>query len=154
MRRVRALVLTGLLGTACITAPRSPAEPPPSEPDPTPLERAPTANSAVAKNEQGSRELLTGEDIAPVIAASGSRLRKECWQPALDARSPDAPTSVRVLVQLKIDPSGQVAAADADGTPPGYPLLATCILAVVRSLTFRSARGSTLVNVPYVFGAP
>lgn len=154
MRRGHALVLTGLLGTACITAPRPPAEHPPSTPEATPLDRAPSANTTVAKNEQPSGERLSGEDISPVIAASGARLRKECWQPALDARSPDAPTSATVLVQLEIDPSGQVVAAQADKAPPGYPLLATCILAVVRSLTFRPARGSTLVNVPYVFSAP
>jgi hypothetical protein len=61
--------------------------------------------------------------------------------------------TARVLVQAEIDPSGSVASAHTDDAPAGYPELADCVLGVVRTLTFHPALESTIVTMPFVFGA-
>lgn len=80
-------------------------------------------------------------------------MKRSCWQPALDARSKDAPTSARVNVAIVVSPSGSVQSVSTSGDPKGYPGLASCIAARVKGWQFASSSGSTTVNVPFVFAA-
>lgn len=80
-------------------------------------------------------------------------VRRSCWQPALDSRSADAPTSARVSVKIDIAPSGNVSSVSSSGDPKGYRGLAGCIESRVRNWTFPPSSGATTVNVPFVFAA-
>lgn len=80
-------------------------------------------------------------------------VRRSCWQPALDSRAADAPTSARVSVKIDIAPSGNVSGVSSSGDPRGYRGLASCIESRVRNWTFPPSSGATTVNVPFVFAA-
>jgi hypothetical protein len=80
-------------------------------------------------------------------------VRRSCWQPALDSRAPDAPTTARVSVKIDISASGNVSSVSSSGDPRGYRGLATCIESRVRNWTFPPSSGATTVNVPFVFAA-
>jgi hypothetical protein len=141
-------LLVAVLGVACGTA----TAPPP--PQSAPAEKVPVAAATPVREEPSSAELpvtLTAEHIMPVIAAVAPRVKAQCWQPSLDARAADAPSNARVLVRTQIDPSGSVAAAHTEDSPPGYPQLADCVVKLVRSLTFPGAQTATAANIPFVF---
>jgi hypothetical protein len=103
-----------------------------------------------------SRELpdrLTPDHIVPVIAEVAPRVKTTCWQPSLDERPADAPTTLRIVAHAIIGPSGVVTRVDVDDAPAGYPNLQTCVAELVRSLRFPPATGPTTVNIPFVFDA-
>src|SRR5688572_29282179 len=111
--------VAGFLETGCITA-TAPAP----RPQPAPKAQSPVpAPTQVVESDQSAEVpvRLTIEHISPVIAAAAPRIKSQCWQPALDARAPDAPPNARVVVQAQIDASGKVAAVQTDGSPPDYP---------------------------------
>jgi outer membrane biosynthesis protein TonB len=80
-------------------------------------------------------------------------VKRSCWQPQLDTRDKDAPTSARVAVSITISPSGSVQNVSTGGDPRGYRGLASCIAARVRGWQFPPSSSSTTVNVPFVFVA-
>jgi TonB family protein len=80
-------------------------------------------------------------------------VKRSCWQPALDTRDKDAPTSARVAVAITIGSSGSVQNVTTNGDPKGYRGLANCIAGRVRGWQFPPSGGSTTVNVPFVFVA-
>jgi hypothetical protein len=80
-------------------------------------------------------------------------VKRSCWQPALDTRDKDAPTSARVNVTITVAPSGSVQDVSTSGDPRGYPGLASCIAGRVRGWQFPAASASTTLNVPFVFAA-
>jgi TonB family protein len=80
-------------------------------------------------------------------------VKRSCWQPALDSRDPNAPTSARVVVTITVAGSGSVQNVSTSGDPRGYPGLANCIAGRVRGWQFPPSSGSTTVNVPFVFAA-
>jgi hypothetical protein len=88
----------------------------------------------------------TREQIQAVISESRVVLR-ECA-----ARLPAAEASRRITVELTIEPSGRVSAAQADPGAPADPLTA-CALTVVRAMQFPDAAGGALqvVRYPFVF---
>jgi hypothetical protein len=95
---------------------------------------------------------LTAEQIVPVVAAFKGRMKRRCWQPALDARPQDAPTQARVTAKVDVEPSGKVATVTANGAPPAYPQLAGCVADVVRTMNFPRALRTTSVDIPFIFG--
>jgi hypothetical protein len=94
-------------------------------------------------------ESLMPEHIVPVVAAVRSKLEARCWQPALNARSADAPVQVRVLVDVRVDPSGSVTAAQSRSSPQAYPCLSTCVEALLHRLRFPRAKGRSTVVIPF-----
>ena len=120
--------------------------------------RAPTlensgASSSASSDGGNPQAALSVEDLTAVVYAGVPRVKAACWQPALDARTPDAPRDARVLVSVKIAPSGEVTGIDSLNTPPGYPQLPGCVRDVVKTWKFPQARGPTTVSIPFVFVA-
>jgi len=111
----------------------------------------PAGGSAVPTEPGEAREWLTAEQLKQVIAAATPRVRKQCWQPALDARAPGAPTNVSVPTHIEIDSSGAVTEVQVQDAPPSYPGLSSCIAGVLRSVRFPRSAGTTSVNIPFVF---
>ena len=89
--------------------------------------------------------------VQRTIRSNSPAVRDDCWQPAVSARTPDAPPSARVNVTITVSPSGDVQSVDSAGVPAAYPQLSRCIETKVSAWKFPSARGETVVNVPFVF---
>lgn len=100
----------------------------------------------------GGRELGAGQLQSTVARYTGG-VKRSCWQPALDTRDKDAPTSARVNVTITVGPSGSVQDVSTSGDPRGYPGLANCIAGRVRGWQFPPAGAATTLNVPFVFAA-
>ncbi len=100
-----------------------------------------------------SGKALDSAEIQKTVGKYTGSVKRSCWQPALDGRSKDAPTSARVNVAIVVAPSGSVQSVSTSGDPKGYPGLAGCIAARVKAWQFPSSSGTTTVNVPFVFAA-
>jgi hypothetical protein len=96
---------------------------------------------------------LDGAQVQSTVARYTGSVKRSCWQPALDSRDPNAPTSARVVVTITVAGSGSVQNVTTSGDPRGYPGLANCIAGRVRGWQFPPSSGSTTVNVPFVFAA-
>jgi hypothetical protein len=100
----------------------------------------------------GGGQLDAAQTQSTVARYTGS-VKRSCWQPALDARDPSAPTSARVMLTITVGASGSVQNVTTSGDPRGYPGLASCIGGRVRAWQFPATGGTTTVNVPFVFAA-
>jgi len=100
----------------------------------------------------GTGQLDAGQIQSTVARYTGS-VKRACWQPALDTRDKDAPTTARVNVSISIAASGSVQNATTDGDPRGYRGLSQCISSRVRGWQFPPSGDSTTVKVPFVFAA-
>jgi hypothetical protein len=100
----------------------------------------------------GGGQLDAAQTQSTVARYTGS-VKRSCWQPALDARDPNAPTSARVMLTITVGGTGNVSNVTTSGDPHGYPGLANCIAARVRVWQFPATGGTTTVNVPFVFAA-
>lgn len=96
---------------------------------------------------------LDSTAIQKTVSRYTSSVKRSCWQPALDGRSKDAPSSARVNVTITVSPSGSVSGVSTSGDPKGYRGLAGCIQSRVRGWQFPASNGTTTVNVPFVFAA-
>ena len=96
---------------------------------------------------------LGANQIQSTVARYTAGVKRGCWQPALETRDRDAPSSARVNVTITVGPSGSVQDVSASGDPRGYPGLSSCITSKVRSWQFPAGSSSTTVNVPFVFAA-
>ena len=96
---------------------------------------------------------LDGGQIQSTVARYTGSVKRACWQPALDTRDKDAPTTARVSVAITVLPSGSVQNATVGGDPRGYRGLAQCISSRVRGWQFPPSGDTTTVNVPFVFAA-
>lgn len=101
----------------------------------------------------GGGQELSASQIQSTVAKYQASVKRGCWQPALDSRARNAPSSARVSVSISVAPSGAVTSAKAGGDPSGYPGLASCISRKVQVWRFPASSGSTQVNVPFVFAA-
>ncbi|MEI9951227.1 MAG: GYF domain-containing protein [Pseudomonadota bacterium] len=102
----------------------------------------------------GGTGQLDGAQIQSTVARYTGSVKRACWQPALDTRDKDAPTTARVNVAITVTPSGSVSnAAVAGGDPKGYRGLSQCISSRVRGWQFPPSGDTTTVNVPFVFAA-
>jgi predicted Zn finger-like uncharacterized protein len=108
-------------------------------------------------NDQGPGNAPGGQlDSTSITRTVGNYtpgVRRGCWETALSARAPDAPTSARVSATITIAPSGNVENVTTSGDPKGYPSLARCIEGKVRTWRFPRSSGTTTANVPFVFAA-
>jgi hypothetical protein len=100
-----------------------------------------------------SGQPLDSASIQKTVGRYTGSVKRSCWQPALDGRSKDAPSSARVSVSIVVSPSGSVQSATTSGDPKGYPGLSSCIASRVRGWQFDPSSGTTTVNVPFVFAA-
>jgi len=98
-------------------------------------------------------QALDSATLQKTVSRYTASVKRSCWQPSLDSRAPDAPTTARVSVKIDISPSGNVSSVSSNGDPKGYRGLATCIESRVRSWSFPPSSGATTVNVPFVFAA-
>lgn len=96
---------------------------------------------------------LDSGTIQRTVSRYTGSVKRSCWQPALDTRSQDAPTSARVNVTITVGASGSVQSVSTSGEPNGYRGLAGCIASRVRGWQFPASSGNTTVNVPFVFAA-
>lgn len=96
---------------------------------------------------------LEAAQVQQVVSRYTSSVKRSCWQPALDTRDKDAPTSARVVVSIQVGPSGSVKDVSTSGDPRGYRGLANCIAGRVRGWQFPASGSTTPVNVPFVFVA-
>lgn len=96
---------------------------------------------------------LDGASIQRVVGNFTPSVRRGCWDSAIAARAPDAPSSARVGVSITISPSGNVDNVTTTGDPKGYPGLARCIESKVRGWRFPRSSGTTTAQVPFVFAA-
>lgn len=101
------------------------------------------ANSALGQLSQG--------EIGGVVNANQARVRKRCWQPALDSAAQGAPGSARVRGHIVIGPSGSVESASASGSEKDFPGLSSCIAGQMKGWKFPPSSGSTPVDIPFVF---
>ena len=97
---------------------------------------------------------LDGAQIQSTVSRYTGSVKRACWQPALDTRDKDAPTTARVNVAITVLPSGSVSNAVVNGgDPKGYRGLSQCISSRVRGWQFPPSGDTTTVNVPFVFAA-
>jgi hypothetical protein len=113
----------------------------------------PTGNVGSTSGSSSGGGQLDQAQLSSVVQRYTPSVKRSCWQPALDGRDKDAPTSARVSVAITISPSGSVQNVSASGDPRGYRGLAQCIAGRVRGWQFPPSGGSTTVNVPFVFVA-
>jgi hypothetical protein len=106
-----------------------------------------------ANNGSSSGQALDSATLQKTVSRYTASVRRSCWQPALDSRSPDAPTMAKVTVKIDIAPSGNVNGVSSNGDPRGYRGLASCIENRVRNWSFPPSSGATTVNIPFVFAA-
>jgi len=102
----------------------------------------------------GGTGQLDGAQIQSTVSRYTGSVKRACWQPALDTRDRDAPTTARVNVAITVQPSGSVSNAVVNGgDPKGYRGLSQCISSRVRGWQFPPSGDTTTVNVPFVFAA-
>jgi hypothetical protein len=74
-----------------------------------------------------------------------------CMSYAVGELAPGDPTSVRVPVTIRVEPSGEVRSVVTEAEPPGYLDLRRCVEDRVAAWRFPGARAETVVNVAFVF---
>ena len=110
------------------------------------------SQSGVSSGSSGG-QTLDSATLQKNVSRYTPSVKRSCWQPALDSRASDAPTTARVSVKIDIAPSGSVSGVSSSGDPRGYRGLASCIESRVRNWSFPPSSGATTVNVPFVFAA-
>jgi hypothetical protein len=119
----------------------------PAAPAPEPAWRQPSALGPVQPQRLESLQLQA------TVARYREQLERSCWQPAREAREPNASNSARVSTSITISPSGNVDNVTTAGDPPGYPHLARCIATQVRHWRFPPAKSPTTTSMPFVFAS-
>ncbi len=117
------------------------------------LGSGPQGGPSTGSVSSGSSQPLDSSQVQATVGRYTSSVKRSCWQPALDTRDKDAPTSARVTVNITVGPDGKVRQATTSGDPRGYSGLASCISRRVQTWTFPPSSGTTTVNVPFVFAA-
>jgi hypothetical protein len=101
----------------------------------------------------GGPSQLDSATLSKTVSRYTPSVKRSCWQPALDMRTPDAPTTARVTATITVGASGRVQNVTTLGDPKGYRGLASCIQIRVKNWEFPPAGGETTFNVPFVFAA-
>jgi predicted Zn finger-like uncharacterized protein len=115
--------------------------------------QGPSAGPGTGASSGAGSGQLDSDQVQRVVSRYTASVRRSCWQPALDTRAPDAPSSARVSVAITVSPSGSVSGATTSGDPKGYRGLASCIAGRVRGWQFPASSDTTTVNVPFYFAA-
>ena len=98
----------------------------------------------------GGGQLSQGE-IGAVVSQNQPLVKRKCWQPALEARAANGPSSVRVSGSINIGASGQVETASASGGERDFPGLSSCIATRMKTWKFPPSGSPSSVNVPFFF---
>ncbi len=117
------------------------------------LSKGPHVGPSGGSHAESSGQPLDSSAVQRTVGRYTGSVKRSCWQPALDTRDKDAPSSARVAVTIEVSPSGSVRGASTTGDPRGYHGLASCISSRVRGWRFPASSGSTTVKVPFVFAA-
>ncbi len=117
------------------------------------LSSGPQGGPSTESTASSSGQPLDSSQVQATVGRYTSSVKRSCWQPALDTRDKDAPTSARVTVSITVGPDGKVRQATTSGDPRGYGGLASCISRRVQTWSFPPSSGTTTVNVPFVFAA-
>jgi hypothetical protein len=94
---------------------------------------------------------LQAVDVERVVQSHRAFVKRQCWEPALGARAPNAPSSARVVVSMNVARDGSVPSATTTGGD-GFPGLASCVQGQVTKWKFPPSDGAP-VTVPFVFAA-
>lgn len=94
---------------------------------------------------------LSQSEISQVVSQNQAGVKRRCWQPALEARSANAPSTARVKARIVIGASGNVESVSANGAENDYPGLSACIAQRIQNWKFPASGGPTTVEVPFVF---
>lgn len=115
--------------------------------------KGPSGGPSSGSAAPSSGQPLDSSQVQATVGRYTSSVKRSCWQPALDTRDKNAPTSARVTVTITVGGDGKVRQATTSGDPKGYSGLASCISRRVQTWTFPPSSGTTTVNVPFVFAA-
>jgi predicted Zn finger-like uncharacterized protein len=111
----------------------------------------PSAPSGGSTSGSSGGQLQT-VDLERVVQSHRAFVKRQCWDPALSARPPNAPSSARVVVAINVARDGSVQSANATGGD-GYPGLSSCVQGNVKNWKFPQSDGTTTFTVPFVFAA-
>jgi predicted Zn finger-like uncharacterized protein len=111
----------------------------------------PSAPSGGSTSGSSGGQLQTA-DLERVVQSHRAFVKRQCWDPALSARAPNAPSSARVVVAINVGRDGSVQNANASGGD-GYPGLTNCVQTNVKNWKFPQSDGTTSFTVPFVFAA-
>jgi outer membrane biosynthesis protein TonB len=111
----------------------------------------PSAPSGGSSSGSSGGQLQT-VDLERVVQSHRAFVKRQCWDPALGARAPNAPSSARVVVAINVGRDGNVQNANATGGD-GYPGLSSCVQGQVKNWKFPQSDGTTSFTVPFVFAA-
>jgi hypothetical protein len=111
----------------------------------------PSAPSGGSSSGSSGGQLQTA-DLERVVQSHRAFVKRQCWDPALSARAPNAPSSARVVVAINVGRDGSVQNASASGGD-GYPGLSSCVQGNVKNWKFPQSDGTTSFSVPFVFAA-
>ena len=117
------------------------------------LKGGPKVGPSGGSNNAAAGQPLDSSAVQRTVSRYTGSVKRSCWQPALDTREKNAPSSARVSVTIKVSSSGSVQGVSTSGDPHGYHGLAGCIASRVRGWQFPRSSGTTTVNVPFVFAA-
>jgi hypothetical protein len=96
---------------------------------------------------------LPAREIQKTVAQNQAGVRQVCWQKAIAGSSVASARSARVEVTVQIAANGSVSSVTHGPDPSGYPGLANCITARIRSWKFARSTTPTTANIPFVFAA-
>jgi TonB family protein len=111
----------------------------------------PSAPSGGSSSGSSAGQLQT-VDVERAVQSHRAFIKRQCWDPALSARAPNAPSSARVVVAISVGRDGSVQNASAVGGD-GYPGLSSCVQNNVKNWKFPQSDGTTQLSVPFVFAA-
>jgi predicted Zn finger-like uncharacterized protein len=111
----------------------------------------PSAPSGGSTSGSSGGQLQT-VDLERTVQSHRAFVKRQCWDPALGARAPNAPSSARVVVAINVGRDGTVQSANATGGD-GYPGLSSCVQSQVKNWKFPQSDGTTSFTVPFVFAA-
>ncbi len=97
-------------------------------------------------------EQLSSADVQKVVNNGRNALKRACWEPALAAKPPSAPSSARVQVSMTIGRDGRVSRATPSGGE-AFPTLGSCIASRVRAWVFPQAGTDTQTTAVFNFVA-
>ncbi len=96
---------------------------------------------------------LSQGEMNGVVAQNQPRVRRKCWQPAIDGQPPNGPRNARIHREHQHRRLRERRLGLGSGAERDFPGLASCIAGMVKGWRFPASGGSTTVNVPFVFAA-
>lgn len=115
------------------------------------LATAPSASTTLSGVPAALPERLEAAQVQATVARYREAMKRQCWQPALEARPENASTSARVSLSVTVAPSGGVDNVTTLGEPAGYPRLAECVASQLGQWRFPASKSRSTLSIPFVF---